>query len=254
MNRCCTFVGYLLIFLISSSYSIADHNPSTPNLKQDNAERDSDPSIRIYLTLKRMLANNKHQTLSVELFDQRHGERKRIEGGTMGDLFIDIEPYSIADIELANPPENKLGQQPKLQLAEESTTNQVFHLSNAPAIDVAKSLNEYFENEASPDGKIEAPKILPETISNTLIVSASSRAQLDQVQTMATALDTRPPMFKAKLILGRKDKDGSISYISRPHIVTTENLAGRIQVGQKPIPGNPFEAYEIEVTMRHSHN
>lgn len=250
MRQCFLLVACSLISLVLYSPSAANDEPSTDKSGQDTAEQICKPSITVYLTLKKMLADNKHQTLSVELFEQESGEKKRIEGGSMGDLFIEIVPYLIANSEPETPQDKEEEERLNQEHPDAAITDLVIRLSTAPALDVAETLNRYYKNEVSEDNKNAAPKISAVVLNNSLIVSTSSQAQMNQVKTMVSSLDAQPPMFKAKFILGRKEKDGSVTYISKPRILTMENLAGRLHVGQIPNFEESGEGYSIEVTMR----
>lgn len=66
---------------------------------------------------------------------------------------------------------------------------------------------------------------------------------------MVKAIDVQPPMLKAKMMIGRFEKDGKIKYLSRPSIMTLENLAGRVSIGATR-PDGSLDGYSVELTMR----
>lgn len=237
MRYYCSLAVCSLVLMVSFSPSLANDGKIT------GADQQADkPSVKVYLKVKKKFADGKHQTLSVDLFERQSGEKKRIEGGGMGDLFVEIVPHLITDTD-------QVANLEKLKSIPESNDRvHTFRLSNAAAEDVAQSLNKYYENERTEDGKQLGPTIQSEPVANSLIVSVNSSEQLDQLRTMIAVLDERPPMFRASLVIGKKARDGSITYISRPSVITTENSLSRVKLGE-----NANECLEIDVTMRQSY-
>ena len=213
-------------------------------------ESDSDkPAIELYAVIKQEFANGKHKTLKVEKFKLAHGEKKRLEGDGLGDLFVDIVPYVISSD--AESPKNE----PALQVTEVKGKRRfriVMRLSNAPSIDIAEALNKYFENEVT-EGDNLAPVINSEVVSNSLVIVSDSEVQLKQIKTMAEALDVRPAMIKAKMLIGETGEGEKPKYLSRPHIMTLENQPGKVSIGAQHPGGGTF-GYSVELTMRTAQN
>ncbi|MBN1853357.1 MAG: hypothetical protein JW829_11555 [Pirellulales bacterium] len=89
--------------------------------------------------------------------------------------------------------------------------NLVFHLKNAPAEDVATALNEMLTSEReiqqiapdilSPYEQIEREVVIvPEPVSNTLIVSTTKR-YFDKVKRLIEQLDEQPPMVMIQVLI-----------------------------------------------------
>ena len=92
---------------------------------------------------------------------------------------------------------------------------QVYRLSNAPAIDVAEAINAWVTGRgdlAGTDPRLNngvsssngAVIVVPEVVSNSLIVSARPevRAEVEQI---IRALDRRPPLVKVKVLIAEVD-------------------------------------------------
>ena len=89
--------------------------------------------------------------------------------------------------------------------------NTVYRLRNAPAADVAKSINNFLTNERtlkqaipgvlSPFQQIESEVVVvPEDVSNSLIVSATPR-YYDEVMKLVQKLDEQPPMVLIQVLI-----------------------------------------------------
>ena len=87
----------------------------------------------------------------------------------------------------------------------------VYRLKNAPATSVAQSINQFLQTErqvqqlspglVSPFEQIEREVIVvPETVSNSLIVSATPRF-FDEIQTLVEQLDKRPGMVMIQVLI-----------------------------------------------------
>ena len=92
---------------------------------------------------------------------------------------------------------------------------QVYRLSNAPAIDVAEAINAWLEGVvdlAGTDPRINngvstsdrTVIVVPETVSNSLIVSARPEYRAE-VEKIIRALDRRPPLVKVKVLIAEVD-------------------------------------------------
>jgi len=87
----------------------------------------------------------------------------------------------------------------------------VYRLKNAPAADVATAINNFLQNErlvqqlapgvVSPFEQMEREVVVvPETVSNSLIVSATPRFY-DEIQSLVEQLDKRPPMVMIQVLI-----------------------------------------------------
>ena len=93
----------------------------------------------------------------------------------------------------------------------------VYRLSNAPAIDVAETINAYLDprNDIYSDDPrttgafIQADRsviVVHETVSNSLVVSATPE-QRAEIEELIRGLDRRPPMVKVKVLIAEVDLD-----------------------------------------------
>jgi type II secretion system protein D len=89
----------------------------------------------------------------------------------------------------------------------------VYRLKNAPAADVANAINQFLTYErqveqvspglVSPFQQIEREVVVvPETVSNSLIVSATARFY-DEIQALVEQLDKRPPMVMIQVVIAQ---------------------------------------------------
>lgn len=89
----------------------------------------------------------------------------------------------------------------------------VYRLKNAPAADVANAINQFLSSErqveqvspglVSPFQQIEREVVVvPETVSNSLIVSATARFY-EEIQTLVEQLDKRPPMVMIQVVIAQ---------------------------------------------------
>jgi general secretion pathway protein D len=88
---------------------------------------------------------------------------------------------------------------------------QVYRLRNAPALDVATAINTYLQNERavmqiniemmSPYEQVQREVVVvPEQVSNTLIVSATPR-YFKEIEELVKQLDERPPMVMIQVLI-----------------------------------------------------
>lgn len=88
----------------------------------------------------------------------------------------------------------------------------VYRLKNAPALDVAQSINEFLRSERrvqevapgtfSPFQQIEAEVVVvPEPVSNSLIISATQRFY-DEIVQIVERLDAQPPQVMIQVLIG----------------------------------------------------
>jgi len=105
----------------------------------------------------------------------------------------------------------------------EQRKNAVYRLKNAPALDVARAINEFLRSErqvqqvatgaASPFQQIESEVVVvPEVVSNALIISATPRF-FNEIKDLVEKLDAEPPQVMiqvliAEVTLGRHDELG----------------------------------------------
>ena len=93
----------------------------------------------------------------------------------------------------------------------------VYRLSNAPAIDVADAINAYLDPRSdiiaddprTVGGFIQANRaviVVPEVVSNSLIVSANPVDPLE-IEELIRGLDRRPPVVKVKVLIAEVDLD-----------------------------------------------
>lgn len=245
MKSLCLFFAIVLTsqFLFANDDPITGEKPADI-VKTENAMK---RSVRVYVKVQRLLAGDKHKTLAVELLEIEHGKTKRCQNEALGDVFVDITPYIVGGEEDKIPHDQVLSTSFKT-LDGSERFRKIVRLANEPAIDAAQLLNKYFESEVVDDGD-SAPTIKANVVMNSLIVESNSKTQLKQIATMIEALDVRPPMFKGKITIGRMGEDGKIEYMSRPSIMTIENLTGKVSIGATRIDGG-LDGYSVELTMR----
>ena len=103
----------------------------------------------------------------------------------------------------------------------------VYWLANAPATNVAEAVQEWLQNritlytqqmQLSPENPevryAQQVIVVPETISNTIIVSAVPRL-FEEVKRVIEALDRRPPMVKIDVLIAEVASDGPSSSSAR---------------------------------------
>jgi type II secretory pathway component GspD/PulD (secretin) len=253
MRELLLLLSVSMISVVTLGLTTADDRPATNTLDQDKAKQTEQVTIKTYATVKKLLDGDKHKTLAVEMFEIKSGENRRFEGDELGDVFVIITPYLLGE-------DDRTSEQPKVKretvkdVGGQKRTQMLMRLSNAAAGDVAEALNGYFKNEVFDNNVGGAPEIVPETVSNSLIVRSGSETQMKHIETMISALDQRPPTFKAKIMIGKTEKDGSVTCLSKPTITTIENLAGRIEIGSQSVNGGWQEGYAVELTMRQVHS
>lgn len=128
---------------------------------------------------------------------------------------------------------------------------QVYRLSNAPADDVAESVNQWLQarlksNKATVNGFIcNAPVIIvPDPVTNSLIVSvASDFAESDQIDTIIHELDRAPSQIAVAAVI-KKTVGGQTTVLASPSIIVLENMTGSITVS------SPEGELTIELTAR----
>jgi type II secretion system protein D len=132
--------------------------------------------------------------------------------------------------------------------------NRVFRLKNSPANDVANALNEFLRSERQllqiAPGVVSAFEqierevvIVPEPVSNSLIVSATPRFYEDVIR-LVEELDARPPMVMiqvliAELSLGNTDEFG-VELGLQDSILFDRSVAGTGTLAGTNIPGFLF--------------
>lgn len=132
--------------------------------------------------------------------------------------------------------------------------NRVFRLKNSPANDVANALNEFLRSERQllqvAPGLVSAFEqierevvIVPEPVSNSLIVSATPRF-FEDVLKLVEELDTRPPMVMiqvliAELTLGDTDEFG-VELGLQDSILFDRSVAGTGALAGTNVPGFLF--------------
>ena len=90
--------------------------------------------------------------------------------------------------------------------------NAVYRLKNAPALDMARAINEFLRSErqvqqaapgeASPFQQIEAEVVVvPEPVSNALIISATPRF-FKEIKDLVEKLDAQPPQVMIQILIG----------------------------------------------------
>jgi type II secretory pathway component GspD/PulD (secretin) len=79
-----------------------------------------------------------------------------------------------------------------------------YRLKNAPAVDVAKTLERFLEAERRIAGGDDKPSVVvtPESISNTLLICAPAE-QIKQLQTWLEEVDRRPPTVVIRAVIGQ---------------------------------------------------
>lgn len=242
-----------MISVLTLGLATANDQPATDTIDQDKAKQTEQATIKTYATVKKLLDGDKHKTLAVEMFEIKSGANKRLEGDGLGDVFVIITPYLISE-------DNEASERPKLKretvkgVGGNKRTQMLMRLSNAAVGDVADALNVYFKNEVFDENVAGAPEIIPVFVNNALIVRSSSETQMNQIETMISALDERPPTFKVKMMIGRTERDGSVTCLSKPTITTIENLVGRIEIGSQSVNGGWQEGYSVELTMRRAYS
>jgi type II secretion system protein D len=94
--------------------------------------------------------------------------------------------------------------------------SRVYRLQNAPALEVATAINQYLQTErqitlslaadrVSPFEQIEREVVVvPETVSNSLIISATPR-YFDEIVALVEELDARPPMVTIQVLIAEVD-------------------------------------------------
>ncbi len=243
---------FLFFAVASSQFAYVNDGPVAKENLADavQTETTNKRSVQVYVNVQKLLANDKHKTLAVELLEIEHGKTKRLQSEALGDLFVDITPYIVDDIDQKNgsPHRQVLSTSFKDPNGNERFRKEI-GLANQPAVDTVQSINEYFESEVFDNGDSAAPIINPNVVSNSLIIESSSEIQMKQIATMVKALDVRPPMLKAKMVIGRFEKDGKVKYLSRPSIMTIENLVGKVSIGATRLDGS-LDGYSVELTMR----
>lgn len=251
MRELLLLITVSMISALTLGLKTANDQPATDTIDQDKAQQTEQATIKTYATVKKLLDGDKHKTLAVEMFEIKSGETKRIEGDGLGDVFVIITPYLLGeDVEASKWPQGKR----EIVKGVDGNQQTQMRLSNAAVADVAEALNDYFKNEVFDENVSGAPEITPIIVSNALIVRSSSESQMKQIETMISALDERPRTFKAKIMIGRTEKDGSVTCLSKPTITTIENLAGRIEIGSQSVDGGWQEGYSVELTMRRSYS
>ncbi len=128
----------------------------------------------------------------------------------------------------------------------------VYRLKNSPAVDVATAINEFLsseravqqlpQGEATPFEQIEREVVVvPEPVSNSLIVSASPR-YFEEVEKIVEKLDERPPMVLIQVLIAEVALDDTDELgvelgiqdsllFDRSSMVTGTNGAGTLNPG-----------------------
>lgn len=252
MRELLVLITVSMVSAVTLALTTADERPVTNTLVHDKAGQTKQATIKTYATVKKLLEGDKHKTLAVEMFETKSGEDRRFEGDGLGDVFVIITPYLLGE-------DDRTSKQPKVRreavedVGGNKQTKLHMRLSNAAAEDVADTLNAYFKNEVFDENNC-TPEIISEVVTNSLIVRSTSETQLNHIETMISALDERPPMFKAKIMIGKTEKDGSVTCLSKPTITTIENLQGKVEIGSQSVHGGWNEGYAVELTMRQVHS
>jgi len=139
---------------------------------------------------------------------------------------------------------------------EQQRRNSVYRLKNAPAIDVANSINEFLRSERvvqqavpgvmNPFQRIESEVVVvPEPVSNSLIISATPRF-FDEIEDLVKQLDEEPPQVMiqvliAEVALGDTDEFG-IEFGLQDSLLFDRSLLGNllttIETTQKSTSGD----------------
>ena len=142
------------------------------------------------------------------------------DGGTLVNLRFSIDPRTNTII-ASGPAGDLQVVEDLLNRLDEADVNQrrvfVYRLSNAPALDVADAINSWLDNRSTVinedpravggiNQSNRAVSVVPEVVSNSLIVSALPEfyAELQQV---IQALDRRPPLVKVKVLVAEVNLD-----------------------------------------------
>lgn len=134
--------------------------------------------------------------------------------------------------------------------------SQVYRLKNAPAADVANALNEFLRSERQlqqiAPGLVSAFEqierevvIVPEAVSNSLIVSATPRFY-DEIFKLVEQLDERPPMVMiqvliAEVTLNDTDEFG-VEFGLQDSILFDRSVAGTGALAGTSVPGFLFNS------------
>ena len=172
-------------------------------------------------------------TLAIQTLQSPNAEMIRLSGQELGDLFVDITPFRVENVNDASTTTSR-----KLP---DGTTETTWYLSNVPAIDACHLLSEIELNASISSNDVE----------NSITAVADSVDELTKIESFLNHLDRRPGMFKAKLLIGQEAPDGSITYFSKPHIFSIDNQTSRASIGT-PTNELTIELFLSDVPFRES--
>ena len=67
---------------------------------------------------------------------------------------------------------------------------------------------------------------------------------------MLQKLDIRPRVYRANVLIGLLNQDGTTTYLSRPKITTLENMKARVTIGREHPDPSKTQSLVVELTMR----
>ncbi len=188
-------------------------------------------SVDVLASIIKVLDNGKKQaTLAIKKTTLQN--KKSIRIGNLGDTGFEIEitPHIIKPSKTTTNKreiESTTTKNVNVNQDDSGTLRRtvVYRLTNAPANDVAVSINNYYEKELMP------PLVIPELVSNSLIVTSKGKTQANQVETLVKALDSQPPQVKFKIKVYNVDDNGKSILIQPPvSILTVDNLQSTTEI------------------------
>jgi type II secretory pathway component GspD/PulD (secretin) len=128
----------------------------------------------------------------------------------------------------------------------DARTRELFRLKNAPAMDVAQAIEELLRGEAQgwPESRQEQPIVVPEAVSNSLLVSGRVK-DVEQLGQLIEALDRPPQMVLIQMLIARSARAGA----PRTSPAKRSSKAGRKPDGPEVVglpPGSHFSAERLK--------
>ncbi|MGI9517897.1 MAG: secretin N-terminal domain-containing protein [Pirellulaceae bacterium] len=105
----------------------------------------------------------------------------------------------------------------------------VYQLQNAPAEDVYSSLENWQKSRLQTEDQTAAPILIPEPVSNSVIIACSDDADRQELDKVIRSLDQGPDLVQVKLTV-KQMIDGEEVTLTRPTITTLDNMQGTVQV------------------------
>ena len=137
-----------------------------------------------------------------------------MEGQGLGNWIVEIIPQRI------DPP---LPDLERLELTGKGTLQATFQLRNISAHDAQQRVKSLISRQPN--------TVFPDPVENSITVDVNSKRELKMIEEMIEHHDRRPTMWKLKIQVGKKTKNGDIVWVSKPHLAVLENSRGTVALG-----------------------